>query len=939
MLDTPFISADVTAAIKGMHPSKAPGPDGFHAGFFQRYWHIVGKEVTETVLQVLEGNPMPFGLNDTFITLIPKVPSPQNATQFRPIGLCNVIYKVISKCIVNKLKEVLPDLISPVQSSFVPGRQITDNVILMQEAIHSMRCKRGNTGWMAIKLDLEKAYDRLRWEFIQDTLSRIRLPASLINVIMQCITSSTLNVLWNGVPTETFMPTRGIRQGDPLSPYLFVACIERLSQLIEASCAEGHWQALPFVRGGMKLSHLMFADDVVLFCKADLAQAQLLKECLHRFCEASGQKISTQKSKVYFSPNTNEAVIAEVCGLLAITHTKDLGRYLGVPVLHGRVTSSTFQDVVTRVDQRLTGWKTKCLSLAGRATLIQSTLATIPAYVMQSTRLPRSICDLLDKKVRRFLWGGTAMERKTHLVSWNMVTRERTQGGLGIRSMRQLNSAYLMKLGWRLTTEADTLWVRVLKDKYCRGRDLATNNRRLSTASNVWKGIQESMELTKKGLGITIGDGRTTEFWNHIWLDDYALRDRTQDPVPEDQQRYRVRDYWHPELGWDWVTLSQFLPNTILHRLASVELLEDIVGDLPVWKVSQSGASEIKSAIQLIQGRDSGNIEFWSRMWKIRTPHRVRYFIWLLLHGRILTNAEKVRRRLGNHPQCDICLESVEDLQHLFRQCHHAQNVWNRLAELEVCCVAQGADFREWLHQNLYGSHVDPYWPTKFTIILWYIWKWRCAICHNNIMEIPRDIGEFMLYRFKEIIKALDQTKTKTTTGRSKSVEQEVRWERPRKGWMRLNTDGSVKGNVGSAGAGGVIRNDRGEWVSGFSEYLGHCSSMTAELKALLRGLKLASRMGITKLEIRVDSKVVVELVSGKRKEQPQYHFLISQCKQMICEGGWEVELMHCFRETNHVADKLANIGTTGRLGVTLYQNPPMEIQSMLYYDSLGPRA
>ena len=101
-------------------------------------------------------------------------------------------------------------------------------------------------------------------------------------------------------------------------------------------------------------------------------------------------------------------------------------------------------------------------------------------------------------------------------------------------------------------------------------------------------------------------------------------------------------------------------------------------------------------------------------------------------------------------------------------------------------------------------------------------------------MEIPRDIGEFMIYRFQETIKALEQTKTRSTTGQSKSVEQGVSWERPRGGWMILNTDGSAKGNVGPAGAGGVLRNDRGEWVFGFSEYLGHCSSMTAELKALL---------------------------------------------------------------------------------------------------------
>jgi len=153
---------------------------------------------------------MPPGVNDTYITLIPKIPHPKTVSQFRPIGPCNVTYKLISKCIVQRLKRVLSQLISPIQSSFVPGRQITDNVIVMQEDLHSMCCKTGYKGWMAIKLDLEKAYDRLRWDFINDTLTKMRLLDRLIQVIMNCVSSCTLNILWNGEPTETFQPTRGI---------------------------------------------------------------------------------------------------------------------------------------------------------------------------------------------------------------------------------------------------------------------------------------------------------------------------------------------------------------------------------------------------------------------------------------------------------------------------------------------------------------------------------------------------------------------------------------------------------------------------------------------------------------------------------------------------------------------------------------------------------
>lgn len=147
------------------------------------------------MLEVLAGNGIPPSLNSTFITLIPKVDVPDSPKQFRPIGLCNVTYKIITKVIVNRLKTIFPKLISPTQASYVPGRQITDNIVIFQEVLHSMRSKQGHTGLMANKIDLEKVYDRLKWSFIKETLLEMHLPASLIDVIMECITTPSLQVL------------------------------------------------------------------------------------------------------------------------------------------------------------------------------------------------------------------------------------------------------------------------------------------------------------------------------------------------------------------------------------------------------------------------------------------------------------------------------------------------------------------------------------------------------------------------------------------------------------------------------------------------------------------------------------------------------------------------------------------------------------------------
>ena len=137
---------------------------------------------------------------------------------------------------------------------------------------------------------------------------------------------------------------------------------------------EGKWKAFPFTRGETSISHLLFADDVILLGEASVDQARLIKTCLQEFCTASGQKVSGQKSSILFSPNTNDAVRAGVCNIMEMPQTEDLGRYLGAPTINGRVTKATYQSIIEKVDKRLAGWKTKCLSLAGRATLIQATI-------------------------------------------------------------------------------------------------------------------------------------------------------------------------------------------------------------------------------------------------------------------------------------------------------------------------------------------------------------------------------------------------------------------------------------------------------------------------------------------------------------------------------------------------------------------------------------
>lgn len=428
---------EIKYALFEMEPLKAPGPDGFHACFYQKAWPIVGPSILKQFNDFMENGTLEEGINDTLIALIPKIDLPTNPSHFRPIGLCNVIYKIITKTLANRIKPILRKLIGPEQSSFVPGRQISDNILIYQEALHSMRSRQGNKGHMILKIDLQKAYDRLDWNFIRNTLEEIGMNAKWVNNIMSCVETSKMKILWNGKQLEQIIPTRGIRQGDAISPYIFVLCMERLSHIIKEEVQQGRWKGIRLSRYGPLLTHLFFADDLVLFAEASQEQVTIIKNCLERFSKASGQRINLEKSQIFFSKNVNREEAQRITALAGMPSTENLGKYLGIPSIHGRVTNNMFNPILDKIDARLDGWKTRFLTLAGRQVLAQTVLHTIPYYNMQTMFMPMGVCEAIDKRIRRFIWGGTPEKRKCHLVRWDTVTKPKRAGAWESEQLRK----------------------------------------------------------------------------------------------------------------------------------------------------------------------------------------------------------------------------------------------------------------------------------------------------------------------------------------------------------------------------------------------------------------------------------------------------------------------------------------------------------------------
>ncbi|WCJ44055.1 RNA binding RNA-directed DNA polymerase [Euphorbia peplus] len=391
---------------------KAPGIDGIDAGVYQKHWDRMGPDICSFVKKAFAEGKFDRENNKTLIVLISKKNTPESFSDLGPISLCNVSYKIITKLIANRLKPLMSKLIRPHQTSFVAGRGITDNIIIAQEAIHCMRKKIGKQFWIVLKIDLEKAYDMLCWDFIDDTLQDVGIPTHIIRLIMFCISSSSLRIMWNGTPSGPILPTRGVRQGDHY-PRTALSCVwNDWPNKLRKKCDNGSWKPLCFGSTQLPISHLFFADNLILFSKASVDQAIIIKQCLHDFCVASGHKVSDSKSHIFFSENTLPDTRKDILNVIPFSPTTNLGKYLGVPLLHSRITKNTYQYIVDGIRNKLSGWAANTLSLAGRVTLAKAVLSAIPYYSMQNSSLPVQVCSKIDELVRSFIWGSSNVKRK-----------------------------------------------------------------------------------------------------------------------------------------------------------------------------------------------------------------------------------------------------------------------------------------------------------------------------------------------------------------------------------------------------------------------------------------------------------------------------------------------------------------------------------------------
>jgi hypothetical protein len=351
LLEKPVTAEEIKKTMFSMPLNKAPGPDGFTTEFFKSSWSVVGEDVVAAIQSFFESGLLLKELNATILTLVPKKPNASFMGDFRPIACCNVIYKCITKIISNRMIPILDSLVSWNQSAFIPGRNISENVLLAQELVRNYH-RKGGQPRCTMKIDLMKAYDSVNWEFILHCLACFGFPVKFINWIRECITSPRFSIAINGTLVGFFKGAKGLRQGDPISPYLFVIAMEVFSKIMEDYTKAGSGFFFHPKCSRLKLTHLCFADDLLLFCDASIPSISIVKAALLEFERISGLKANPSKSSFFcsgISVRMKDHLLAELQMMEGVLPV----RYLGVPLISSRLSAEDCRMLLERISRRI----------------------------------------------------------------------------------------------------------------------------------------------------------------------------------------------------------------------------------------------------------------------------------------------------------------------------------------------------------------------------------------------------------------------------------------------------------------------------------------------------------------------------------------------------------------------------------------------------------
>lgn len=923
-----FSKSEYWTALETMQPTKSPGPDGLHAMFYQKYWKIIGDEVTAFLNKVWCGDILMSTINHTYVVLIRKINDPTLIKDFRPISLCNVLYKVLSKAVVLRLKVFLNKLVSYNQAAFVPSRLITDNVLMAHEVFHTMKVRSTSTrGVMALKLDMAKAYDRVEWDFLQKLLIQFGFSKVWVERVMKCVTTVSFSFIINGSISDTITPTRGIRQGDPLSPYFFILIAESLSCLIRNYVSDGRLTGVKASRGGPRIDHLLFADDTLLFCRASDKEVSNVLHLLHTYQLASGQMVNQDKSEVFFSKGVPAETRDRLHNILGMKHVHKFHKYLGLPTISGRSKKELFRDIKERVDAKVSGWEAKNLSQAGREVLIKSIGQAIPTYTMGVYRLPKGVIQDLHRSFANCWWGSKGGKAKIHWATWELLCEAKANGGLNFRDMEVFNSAILAKQAWRLKQKENHVLSDLYKAKYFSRSDILEAPLGHGT-SLAWQRIWSAKSLLKEGLIWRVGTGENISVWSDKWVMDE--NGRGLDSIPTDENKdWKVN---HLRLngtgGWNEALIRNTFSDRDSDLILSIPLSMHNREDKQVWHLTNNGIYSVKTGYWFAKTSMIGPAhKCWDVIWKIKATPKAKNLLWRICWGFIPTNHTLNLRHIRDNPMCPLCNVEEENIIHTFFGCNTIRHLWNHLDQ-SIPIPKSGDTF-----PDILVHWFDTLDTSSFHLavtFIWLLWFRR----NNFVFQNSSPPDSYWITKCKDTVTELFsivdeemQPQRESSTGRTQI------WDPPLRDSIKLNSDARLSPE-GWTGWGALCRDHNGRTIFAAVKRVYHTSiPLVAEAQALLYGLSLAKAQGMTKVECESDCAQLISMIKERQINNHRLGHIIEDLLDFQ-DMGIQVTWKHICREANKAAHNLAAILPSGNSDSQIWNNAcPDEILHIVSSD------
>lgn len=894
---------EIHRALMAIGPHKAAGPDGFDAKTIQDNWTEFGPSISKVVTDFFSTGVMPSQISRSNLVLIPKVEGAAKVGQFRPISVCNLIYKIISKILSIRMRPFIGRCVSNAQTAFVPGREISENIVLLREILHSFQQKGYNKKDFCLKVDLAKAFDKMEWSYVREVLVAYGFPAMFTQWVMSCVQSAEYTLVFNGGGGGFLKPNCGLRQGCTLSPYIFILAMDLLSRSLQFQQQHGLLKGVKPAPSAPSLTCSLYADDLIIMGEASVQEAQRLMHTLQVFSSVSGQKVGPEKSSVWFSKATPHECKVEIAKILNVTSQAMTGKYLGSPILDGR---KAHEFLIDRVSDRLKMWKVKLLSQAARLVLIKATLQSLPVFYMATTKLPTKVTASLTNLMRRFFWGKMTQERYLAYVSWERICRPLEEGGLGLKELPIFNDAILMKYLCKLASGTMALWAQVVRAKYI-PRSLLWHTARTYQCSIFWRSLMNLRSKLIPHLKWKVGDGRDCPAFGEPWFEG----GEGVNPGIGAQVKWSVSNLVEENTGqWNGPLIIQYFGYEKCMQILQLPppAPDSTNRDVLVCDFSTTGVYRVKEMYKELKRVANGGQQtdtlLYKWIWKKGTiAPRVRLFLWKLINRALPLGSILKGRGIRGDNTCATCGREEEDVRHLIFQCDLARACWYGLLGLQTSHLME--PFKETL-KGMISYMSEDHWTTLANGC-WALWRCRNGVIYGG--KIP-DLEEFQRF----YVSIAKETELINLAGRPAC--QRASEPEPYRSFT-CHVDGSWTSNW--RGGIGIIIRKEGELGCYISAATQACSPTQAEAQALMQAVQEVQGMGLTECSFYTDNQDLVQVINQAQPPMSADWRVITEVFEL-----WKTfktnPTFACYkidRGENQEADSLAK---NGRLGNWKYR-------------------